>query len=335
MKRRAVLLSLAGSSMAGRAAAAGVAIHGAGATFPFLVYAQWAADFLRATGSVVTYDPVGSGAGIEAFEQGRADFGATDVPLSPQALQRLEAVQFPTVIGGVVPVVKLPGIDAGQLRLTGSVVADIYLGRITQWNAPAIASLNPGVRLPSSHITVIHRADASGTTQLWSEFLARASVAWRAQVGVGQRLAWPTGAAFASARGNEGVASAVQRTWASIGYVEASYAARHHLATVALRNHDGQFVQPTREAFEAAAAQARWRDETDLQLSLLDLPGPGTWPIVSASHVVMKRRATPRTPAVLRFFEWAFSHGDTATALGYLPLPEPAVQLVRRQWAGL
>lgn len=335
MKRRTVLQAIAGAALTPHAVAAGVEIHGAGATFPFPVYAQWAEDFRRSTGTLVTYDPVGSGAGMQAFEQGRADFGATDVPLTPEALHRLGAIQFPTVIGGVVPVVKLAGIESGLLRLTGAVLADIYLGQITQWNAPAIASLNPGVRLPSSHITVIHRADASGTTHLWSDFLARSSVAWRAQVGAGPRLDWPAGAAFVGARGNEGVASAVQRTWASIGYVEASYAARHHLATVALRNRDGGFVPPSREAFEAAAAQARWQDEADLQQTLMDLPGPGTWPLVSTSHAVVKRLPAARAHEVLRFFDWALSHGDTAAALGYLPLPEAAVQLVRRQWAGL
>lgn len=335
MKRRAAVLGMAGAAVMRPAAAAGGVIHGAGATFPFPAYAQWAEDFRRATGTLVTYDPIGSGAGIEALAQGRADFGATDVPLSPEALQPLDAIQFPTVIGGVVPVVKLAGIEAGPLRLTGAVMADIFLGRITQWNDPAIARLHPGVRLPSSHITVIHRADASGTTQLWSDFLARSSAAWRAQVGTGQRLAWPTGPAFVGAQGNEGVASAVQRTWASIGYVEAAYAARHRLATVALRNRDGHFVPPSGEAFEAAAAQARWRDEADLPQNLMDLPGPGTWPIVSTSHAVVKRLPAPRAHEVLRFFEWALSHGDAAAALGYLPLPEAAVRLVRRQWAGL
>ncbi|RTL41283.1 MAG: phosphate ABC transporter substrate-binding protein PstS [Burkholderiales bacterium] len=333
MKRRVVLLAWAGGGLVPPVRAAEAELRGAGATFPAPVYARWMQDYRRATGIAVSYDPVGSGAGIEALAQGRADFGATDVPLAPAELQRLGALQFPTVIGGVVPVVKLPGIDAGRLRLTGALLADIYLGRVTQWNAPAIASLNPGLPLPSSHITVIHRAEASGTTALWSDFLSRASVPWRARMGSGQRLDWPSGPSFVAATGNEGVASAVQRTWASIGYVEASFAARHHLATAALRNRDGEFVRATRPAFEAAAAQARWRDETDLVQSLMDLPGSNTWPLVSASHAVVPWQPAARARELLRFFDWALGQGQAAAELGYLPLPEAAVQLVRRQWA--
>jgi len=316
--------------------AADMELHGAGATFPYPVYALWGAEYKRATGVSLAYEPVGSGAGVAAAESGSVDFGASDIPLSAEELQRLGAMQFPVVIGGVVPVVNLTGIKPGQLRLSGPVLADIYLGKITRWNAPAIAGLNPGLDLPSSRIAVIHRADSSGTTHLWSDFLARSSVPWRMAVGVGKTLAWPAGVAEVAATGNEGVAASVQRTRASIGYVEYAYAARHHLATASLRNHDGLFVQATKQAFEAACVQARWRDEADLPQSLIDLPGPGTWPVVSASFVLLPMRpAQPsRTREVVRFFDWALVHGQAAaTELGYLPLPDAAVQLVRRSWA--
>ena len=318
------------------ARAADVQIHGAGATFPYPVYARWGADYRRASGVDVAYDATGSGAGIASMERGDVDFGASDIPLTAEELQHLGAMQFPAVIGGVVPVVNLAGIRSGQLRLSGTVLADIYLGKVTTWNAPAIASLNPGLNLPSSRITVVHRAEASGTSQLWSDFLARCSAPWRMTVGVGKTPAWPTGVA---AVGNEGVAASVQRTRASIGYVEYVYASQHHLATASLRNHDGAFVQATREAFEAAAVQARWRDESDLPQSLIDLPGPASWPIVSASFVLLPSRPgsperSARTREALRFFDWALTHGrPAATELGYLPLPDAAAGLVRRSWA--
>jgi len=308
-------------------------IRGAGATFPYPVYARWGAEYQRGTGVAVAYEPVGSGAGVAALERGAVDFGATDVPLAADELQRLGAMQFPTVIGGVVPVVDLAGIKPGQLRLSGPVLADIYLGKLTKWNAPAIAALNPGLSLPSSHITVVHRADASGTTHLFSDFLARSSVPWRMAVGVGRTLAWPSGVADVAAAGNEGVAASVQRTRAAIGYVEYAYAAQHHLATASLRNHDGQFVPPSRESFEAAAVQARWHTEADLTQPLLDLPGPGTWPIVSATFVLLPRQAQ-RTRDVIRFFDWALAHGQPfAVELSYVPLPDTAVRLVRQSWA--
>jgi phosphate transport system substrate-binding protein len=308
-------------------------IHGAGATFPYPVYARWGEAYKRTTGVEVSYEPVGSGEGAARMESGSIDFGASDVPLTNEELLHVGATQFPTVIGGVVPVVNLGGVKSGQLRLTGQVLADIFLGKVTKWNAPAIAVLNPGLSLPSTRITVVHRDDASGTTHLWSDFLARSNVRWRMEVGVGKTPAWPVGVA---ATGNDGVAASVQRTRASIGYVEFAYASQHHLATASVRNHDGQFVQAGREAFEAAAAQARWRDETDLRQSLIDLPGPQTWPMVSASFVLVPNRPErpERTRAVLGFFDWALTHGQPfATELGYIPLPDTAVKLVRRTWA--
>lgn len=336
--RKALLAGLACACLATAAAApaTGTEIHGAGATFPYPVYARWAAEYKSATGVNVVYQPTGSGAGVAALERGEVDFGASDVPLPADELRRMAAMQFPAVIGGVVPVVNLSGVKPGRLRLSGPVLADIYLGKVTRWDAPAITALNPGLSLPSSHITVVHRAEASGTTHLWSDFLARSSVPWRLQVGVGRTLAWPKAASEVAATGNEGVAAAVQRTRASIGYVEYAYATQHHLATAALRNHDGAFVQASRESFEAAAIQARWRDEADLQQTLIDLPGPATWPVVSASHVLLPTRPDrpERTREAIRFFDWALSRGQPfATELGYVPLPDAAVKLVRQSWA--
>jgi phosphate transport system substrate-binding protein len=317
-------------AMVDAALGAGAVVRGAGATFPYPLYARWAAAYQAATGIEVGYEPVGSGAGVARFEQGAVDFGATDVPLSEAELQRIQAVQFPTVFGGVMPIVNLVGIGPGQLRLSGEVLADIYLGRITKWNASAIVSLNPGLSLPSSRITVVHRSDDSGTTHLWSDFLSRSSPAWRQQVGAGGMLGWPTGV---GAQGNEGVAVAVQRTRASIGYVAYAYASPHHLAGVSVRNHDGAFVQADRAAFEAAVQQARWHEPPDLTRSLIDLPGAATWPMVSASFVVLPAHSE-RAVTAMKFFDWALIQGQpVATELNYVPLPEEAIGLVRRAWA--
>jgi phosphate transport system substrate-binding protein len=332
MKRPGFIGVLLCAAMAAPALGEEAGIHGAGATFPYPVYAAWAAQYRQVSGVHVTYEPVGSGAGVERFERGAVDFGATDVPLTAGELQRIGAMQFPTVIGGVVPVVNVAGIQSGRIRLSGQVLADIYLGKVTKWNAPAIAGLNPGLHLPSSNITVVHRADASGTTYLWSDFLSRSSVPWRMEVGAGKTVAWPTGVA---ATGNDGVAASVRRTRASIGYVEYSYARQHHLATASVRNHDGAFVQAGRASFEAAASQARWRDGADLQQSLVDLPGPATWPVVSASFVLLPTRpGTPeRTRAAIDFFDWALAHGQSiAVDLDYVPLPDAALALIRRAW---
>lgn len=335
MNRRDLMAGLAGLAAAWPAFGGEAPLRGAGATFPYPVYARWAEAYQRAFGVQIDYEPVGSGAGVERLAGGHVDFGASDVPLSPEELQRIGAMQFPSVIGGVVPVVNLSGVKSGQLRLTGPVLADIYLGKVSKWNDPALTRLNPDLGLPSSHITVVHRSEASGTTHLWSDFLARSSTAWRMNVGVGKTLAWPAGVIEVAASGNEGVAAAVQRTRASIGYVEYAYASQHHLSTASLRNHDGQFVTADPLSFAAAAVQARWREEADLQQSLIDLPGPQTWPVVSASHVLLRTRPQhpERTLAVLKFLDWALTQGQPLAAeLGYLPLPDAAARLVEQAW---
>jgi len=301
------------------------AAEGAGATFPAPLYARWAAAWAHeAGGSEIRYQPLGSTAGIERVSRGEADFGASDIPLAPEELQRRGLVQFPVVIGGVVPVIHVEGIGPAELKLDGRLLAAIYLGRVRKWNDPAIAALNPGLHLPSSRITVVRRADGSGTTRLWREFLALSDPAAR------DEAAWQAGVA---ATGNEGVAATVQRTRMAIGYVESSYAMQHRLNVAAVRNHDGRPAVPSRPAFEAATVGLDWAALPSEQLPLLDRPGAQTWPIVGASFVLLPAQATPRTPQVLAFFRWALHHGQgLAMQQDYVPLPDEVVAGVEALW---
>lgn len=293
-------------------------LHGAGATFPAPVYQAWAAAYERATGQPVRYDPVGSGLGIELATQGQVDFGATDVPLSADRLSAAGLRQFPAVIGAVVPVVNIAGLAPGRLVLDASVLSAIYRGRITTWSDPAIAALNPGLALPATHITVVHRADASGSTWLWSRWLSESDPAWREAPGTGASLEWPVGT---GGQGNEGVASLVQRTRSSIGYVAYAYAREHHLGDVRLPSHDGPVLRAGRAGFEAAVAAAREHGDADLSDGLTNEPGPRSWPIVGASYVLV-RRASPQASRVEAFFAWALDAGrGKAEELGYLPMP--------------
>ncbi|MGN6526273.1 MAG: phosphate ABC transporter substrate-binding protein PstS [Burkholderiaceae bacterium] len=309
------------------AAAPAQSLHGAGATFPAPVYQAWAEECQRRTGQGVRYDELGSGAGIAAVTQGQVDFGASDAPLADDRLAAADLLQFPTVIGGVVPVVNVAGVAHGRLQLDAAALSAIYRGRIVNWSDPAIAALNPGLALPDARITVVHRADASGTTWLWSRWLSESDAAWRTEIGQGTTLAWPTGT---GGLGNEGVASLVRRTRGAIGYVEAAYARAHDLADVALPARDGGLVRASPESFEAALASARWRTRADLAQSLVAAPGRGAWPLVGASYVLVPAQA-PGTARTLAFFRWAITHGAAqAQALGYVPLPAAAVRLVEQ-----
>lgn len=324
-----VVAGLVSAVMLATVAAAEPTVTGAGATFPAPVYASWAAQYKRESGIDVVYEAVGSGAGMARIRAGVVDFGASDVPVSGE---ERELVQFPAVLGGVVPVVSLAGLPSGRLRLSGELLARIFLGQISKWNAPEIAALNPGVTLPSSNITVVHRSDLSGTTFLWSDYLARSSAEWASKVGVGMSLPWPVGI---GEPGNEGVAASVQRTRAAIGYVEYAYARQHNLEMVSLRNREGAFIAPEPATFEAALRQAQWRDASALRTSLLDAPGKTSWPITAASFILL--RATPvdpgRTVELLKFFDWALSNGQqTALSLGYVPIPDAAVRLIQQEW---
>jgi phosphate transport system substrate-binding protein len=327
--RAASLFAVTGYALA---AVAGDEIHGAGATFPAPVYAAWSAAYGRSTGVRVTYDSVGSGAGVERMRRREVDFGASDAPLAPQELEASGLLQFPVIIGGVVPVINISGIKPGQLQLTGAVLADIYLGRIRKWNDMAIATLNPKTPLPNTNITVVHRSDASGTSLLWTDYLSRSSQAWRAAGGASLEPNWPTGS---GGIGNEGVASYVQRTRFAIGYVEYYFAREHHLSDVALRNQSGRFVRAGREAF-GDAATANWADVAAMRQLATDSPGPDSWPITGASFILVPKSPQDgaHTRAVLQFFDWGLHHGEpTIRQLDYAAVPKEVLEQLPKLWS--
>lgn len=306
-------------------------VTGAGATFPAPLYAKWADAYNKATGAKVNYQSVGSSAGLRQIRAKTVDFGASDIPLSDADLAKDGLVQFPTVMGGVVPVVNVKGIQPGQIRLTGQLLGDIYLGKITKWNDPQLVALNPGVPLPDAAIAPVRRADGSGTTFIFTNYLSKVNAEWKSKVGEGAAVNWPTGA---GGKGNEGVAAFVQRLPNSIGYVEYSYAKTNRMAHVKLRNASGNFVDPDDGTFKAAAAGASW-DKTFFQI-LTEQPGAQAWPITGATFIVMqaKQDNPAKAAASLRFFDWAFTNGDKmATDLEYVSLPDSVEALVRREWA--
>ncbi|MFN9746233.1 MAG: phosphate ABC transporter substrate-binding protein PstS [Betaproteobacteria bacterium] len=306
-------------------------VTGAGATFPAPLYAKWADAYNKATGVKINYQSVGSGAGMRQIRGKTVDFGASDVPLTDADLSKDGLIQFPTVIGGVVPVVNVKGVGPGQLRLTGQVLGDIFLGKVTKWNDPAIKALNPNLALPDTAIAPVRRADGSGTTFIFTNYLSKVNAEWKAKVGEAAAVNWPTGA---GGKGNEGVAAFVQRLPNSIGYVEYSYARTNKMAHVQLRNQAGNFVNPDDTSFKAAAAGAEW-SKSFYQI-LTEQPGAGSWPITGATFILMhaKQDKPAQASASLRFFEWAFNNGDAmATELEYVPLPASVKDLVRREWA--
>lgn len=308
-------------------------IHGAGATFPAPVYAAWSVAYGRSTGVRVTFDAVGSGEGIERIRRHLVDFGASDAALTPEDLTAAELLQFPAVIGGVVPVINIRGIKPGQLKLSGAVLADIYQGRIKKWNDASISALNPTLALPNANITVVHRSDPSGTTLLWTDYLSRSSTGSR---GAGLRAAlapnWPIGV---GGKGNEGVATFVQRTRFAIGYVEYIYARNHHLSDVALRNRSGAFVHAGRGSFAAAALAAIGSGVNPMQQLATDLPGTESWPITGASFILIPRssESNGKTHEVLRFFDWSLHQGERiAEGLEYASLPEAWIEQLPALW---
>ena len=303
---------------------------GAGASFPAPLYAKWAADYHKATGVKINYQSVGSGAGLRQIEAKTVDFGASDAPLKDEDLAKKGLVQFPTVIGGVVPVVNIKGIGAGQLKLSGQVLGDIYLGKITQWNDPAIAALNPGVALPDAAIAPVRRADGSGTSFIFTNYLSKVNAEWRAKVGEGTAVNWPIGA---GGKGNEGVAAFVGRLANSIGYVEYAYVKQNKMTYVQMQNAEGAFVAPDDEAFKAAAAGADW-NKSFYQI-LTNQPGKASWPITGATFILMhKNQDKPQQAgALLKFFEWAYQTGDkTAADLDYVPMPDSVKSVIVKSW---
>jgi phosphate transport system substrate-binding protein len=321
--------------MAPASGAQGGAIKGAGATFPAPVYLRWAAAYEQSGEGRVSYEPVGSGEGIRHIRDHQVDFGASDAPLSSDELRAAGLMQFPVVVGGIVPVINIRGIKPGELRLSGEVLADIYLGKVRKWNDAAIAALNPGLALPSTNITVVHRSDPSGSTLLWTDFLSRSSSQWRASVGAAITPRWPTGT---GGIGNEGVAAFVQRTRFALGYVEYIYGRQHNLSDVALRNHDGQFVRAGWETFRAAATAAVWEFDSTYQQLPTDQSGNSSWPVTGASFILIPTSPEhgSKTREVLRFFDWAFHHGEPmARELDYAPLPQAVIDGLPGLWNGL
>ena len=313
-------------------AAVAADISGAGATFPAPVYAKWAETYKARTGNNLNYQAIGSGGGIKQIEAGTVDFGASDKPLKSDVLAANGLTQFPTVVGGVVPVVNLPGIAPGGIRMTGAVLADIYRGVRTFWDDPIIKSFNPGVRLPHERITVVHRADGSGTTFLFTSYLALKAPHWASDVGANDSVNWPVGV---GGKGNDGVAAMVRQTPGAIGYVEYAYAKQNHMTFALMQNIAGRWVSPTAEHFAAAAAGAKWQSAPGFYLLLLDQPGATSWPITGATFILMHVKQANATTGheVLVFFDWAYKNGNPqAQALDYVPLPDAVKALVRRSW---
>jgi phosphate transport system substrate-binding protein len=333
----AAALALAGCGKQGgetKAPAAGVQISGAGATFPAPLYAKWAEAQKAATGLALNYQAIGSGGGIKQIEASTVAFGASDKPLKPEELEKNGLIQFPTVIGGVVPVANVPGVAPGGLKLTGPVLAEIYLGKVKKWNEPAIAALNAGAKLPNLPITVVHRSDGSGTTFLFTSYLTQVAPQW-GKVGASDSVAWPTGL---GGKGNDGVAAFVKQTPGAIGYVEYAYAKQNNMTYAQLQNAAGAYVAPTAPNFAAAAAGADWTKAPGFYLLLLNQPGQNAWPITGATFILMHRQQSDAAQgkAVLGFFDWAYKNGDAqAQALDYVPLPDGVKGLVRQSWAGI
>lgn len=325
------LLSLAVASTVGFAGAAGAQeITGAGATFPAPIYAKWAADYNKATKVKVNYQSIGSGGGIKQIDSKTVDFGASDMPQTDEVLMKKGQMQFPTVMGGVVPVINIKGIKPGELKLTGPLLADIYLGKISRWNDPALKALNPTLALPDAAIAQVRRADGSGTTFIFTNYLSKISPEWKSKVGEGTAVNWPVGA---GGKGNEGVAAFVGRLPNSMGYVEYSYVKQNKMTYAVMQNTAGNFVKPEDDSFKAAAAGADW-SKSFYQI-LTNQPGKDAWPISGATFILMhtKQDKPANATEVLKFFSWAYVNGDkTAADLDYVPMPKPVIAAIEKAW---
>jgi phosphate transport system substrate-binding protein len=334
MRLNQLFMSVAALACAATAfsSAAAADITGAGATFPYPIYAKWAEAYKSATGNGLNYQSIGSGGGIKQIKAKTVDFGASDMPLQAEELEKEGLMQFPAIMGGVVPVVNLEGVNPGQLKMTGDVLAGIYLGKITKWNATEIAALNPGVKLPAQDITVVHRADGSGTTFIFADYLSKVNADFKTTVGAGTAVKWPVGV---GGKGNEGVAANVQRIKGSIGYVEYAYAKKNKMSHMQMKNRDGEFVQPDDASFKAAAAGAEWVKTPGMAVILTNQPGKATWPMTNPSYILMhKVQADPaKAKEVLKFFDWAYQKGAAMAAeLDYVAMPAPVVKLLQDAW---
>ena len=326
-------VAVAGAVLTLSTAARAADITGAGATFPFPIYSKWADAYKKETGNGLNYQSIGSGAGIKQIQAKTVTFGATDAPLTAEELTKAKLVQWPMVMGGIVPVVNLEGVKPGELVLDGTTLADIYLGKIKTWNDAAIAKLNPGVKLPADAITVVRRSDGSGTTFNFTDYLSKVSADWKAKPGSGTAVEWPVGV---GAKGNDGVAGNVSQTKNAIGYVEYAYAKQNKLTHADLINAAGKRVAPTTPAFQAAAANADWAHSPGYYQILTNQPGDASWPITAATFILMYAEPVDKAAAseALNFFGWAFEKGDKmAEELDYIPMPKPVVELVKKTWA--
>ena len=308
-------------------------VTGAGASFIYPVMSKWSSDYKGATGKQVNYQSIGSGGGIAQIKAATVDFGSSDAPLKPEELAKYGLAQFPSVIGGVVPIINVQGIAPGALKLDGATLANVFLGKITKWNDPAIAALNPGLSLPDAKITVVHRSDGSGTTFNFVNYLSKVSPEWKEKVGEGTSVQWPAGI---GGKGNEGVAAYVKQIKGGIGYVELSYALQNKLAHASLKNAAGKFVQPSDETFAAAAASADWAKAKDFYLVMTNAPGDNSWPITATNFILMYKQ--PKNVAGAKnardYFKWVYANGDAqARQLDYVPLPDALVKQIEAYWA--
>jgi phosphate transport system substrate-binding protein len=321
-----------GGVLAAATPALALDISGAGATFPYPIYAKWADAYKKETGNGMNYQSIGSGGGIKQIQSRTVTFGASDMPLKPEELAKSGLVQFPTVVGGDVPVVNLEGLKSGDLKLDGTTLARIFLGEIKSWDDPAIAKLNPDTKLPKQAIVVVHRSDGSGTTFIWTDYLSKVNPDWKSKVGANTSVEWPAGI---GAKGNEGVANNVANTKGSIGYVEYAYAKQNKMNAVNMINKDGKSVAPSAAAFQAAAANADWDKADHYYVILTDQPGAESWPIAGATFILIHKQ--PQDPAAateaLKFFAWAYKKGDKmAEELDYVPMPDKVVTAIQRMW---
>ena len=332
MKHWSALAAAGVVALALHAPASAADISGAGATFPYPIYAKWAGSYKKETGNGLNYQSIGSGGGIKQITARTVTFGASDMPLQPAELDKIGVIQFPTVMGGIVPVVNLDGIKSNELTIDGATLAKIYLGEIKKWDDPAIKKLNPNAKLPSQAIALVHRSDGSGTTFIFTNYLSKVSPEWKDKVGSSTSVEWPGGI---GAKGNEGVANGVMQTKGSIGYVETAYAKQNKLTTTKMVNKDGKTVEATPDAIMSAAAGADWAKAPGFYMILTDEPGAKSWPIAGATFILVPKQPKDiaATKEALKFFEWAYKNGDDmAKGLDYIPMPDNVVSLIQAKW---
>ena len=332
MKHTKTIIAAAAIASLAAYQAYAIDISGAGATFPYPIYAKWADAYKKETNNGLNYQSIGSGGGIKQITAKTVTFGASDMPLKPEQLNKDGLIQFPTVMGGVVPVINVEGIKANDLVLSGGLLADIFMGKVKTWNDPAIQKLNPSAKLPGQPIVVVHRSDGSGTTFIWTDYLSKVSAEWKSKVGASTAVEWPVGI---GAKGNEGVANNVGQTKGSIGYVEYAYAKQNKLVNTKVVNKDGKAVAPTADAFKAAAASADWEGTPGFAVILTDEPGAGSWPIAGATFILMHKQPqdVAASREALKFFEWAYGKGDKMSEdLDYVPMPDKVVGAIKKMW---